>query len=72
MIEGLDKLLIGGQWIDSSGGETFEVQNPADGSTLTRVAKGNAQDVDRRLMFYRERFNIPYETRNPHLAATAS
>jgi putative protease len=21
--------------------------------------------------FYRERFNIPYETRNPHLAATA-
>jgi len=25
-------------------------------------------DVDRRLMFYRERFNIPYETRNPHLA----
>lgn len=26
-------------------------------------------EVDRRLMFYRERFNIPYETRNPHLAA---
>ena len=23
--------------------------------------------VDERLMFYRERFNIPYETRNPHL-----
>ena len=30
------------------------------------------QDVDRRLMFYRERFDIPYETRNPHLAATTS
>jgi hypothetical protein len=26
-------------------------------------------DVDQRLMFYRERFNIPYETRNPHIAA---
>jgi len=26
-------------------------------------------EVDRRLMFYRERFNIPYETSNPHLAA---
>lgn len=25
-----------------------------------------SEDVDRRLMFYRERFNIPYETRNPH------
>ena len=27
-------------------------------------------EVDRRLMFYRERFNIPYEDRNPHLAAS--
>lgn len=27
------------------------------------------EDVDTRLMFYRERFNIPYETKNPHLAA---
>jgi len=27
------------------------------------------EQVDRRLMFYRERFNIPYETRNPHIAA---
>ncbi len=31
----------------------------------------DAQEVDRRLMFYRERFNIPYETKNPHLAATS-
>ena len=27
-------------------------------------------EVDARLMFYRERFDIPYETRNPHLATT--
>jgi len=27
------------------------------------------QQVDQRLMFYRERFDIPYETSNPHLAA---
>ncbi len=26
-------------------------------------------EVDARLMFYRERFDIPYETRNPHLKA---
>ncbi len=32
----------------------------------------DTQDVDRRLMFYRERFNIPYETKNPHLASAAS
>lgn len=28
-----------------------------------------AEDVDQRLAFYRERFRIPYETGNPHLAA---
>ena len=28
-----------------------------------------AEEVDRRLMFYRERFAIPYETANPHIAA---
>lgn len=26
------------------------------------------QQVDQRLMFYRQRYNIPYETSNPHLA----
>ncbi len=30
------------------------------------------QEVDRRLMFYRERFNIPYETKNLHIAAASS
>jgi hypothetical protein len=29
----------------------------------------NKDDVNRRLMFYREQFNIPYETTNPHIAA---
>ena len=27
------------------------------------------QEVEKRLSFYRERFSIPFETRNPHLAA---
>jgi hypothetical protein len=27
------------------------------------------KDVDQRLMFYRQRFNIPYETTNPHITA---
>jgi hypothetical protein len=26
----------------------------------------NRDEVDQRLMFYRERFSIPYETKNPH------
>lgn len=32
----------------------------------------DAQDVDRRLMFYRQRFSIPYENKNPHTAAAAN
>ena len=31
----------------------------------------NAAEVDRRMTFYRERFDIPYETRNPHITADA-
>ncbi|MEZ5573953.1 MAG: sulfotransferase [Halioglobus sp.] len=27
----------------------------------------DTQEVDQRLLFYRERFSIPYETKNPHL-----
>ncbi len=30
------------------------------------------QEVDRRLMFYRKRFDIPYETKNPHTAAPSN
>jgi Sulfotransferase family len=29
----------------------------------------NKDQVDQHLMFYRERFSIPYETKNPHLAS---
>lgn len=30
----------------------------------------NADEVEQRMAFYRERFNIPHETRNPHTATT--
>ena len=36
------QLLIGGDWVDATGGATFEVQNPADASVLTRVADASA------------------------------
>jgi len=40
------RLVIGGKRTDSSSGETFETVNPATGEVLTRVARGNAADVD--------------------------
>ncbi len=41
------KLLIGGDWVSSVSGETFETINPANGTVLSRVASGDKADVDR-------------------------
>jgi 1-pyrroline dehydrogenase len=39
--------LIGGEWVDSSGGETMEVVNPATGEVIAEVPAATAEDVDR-------------------------
>ena len=39
--------LIGGEWVDSAGGETMEVLNPATGETIAEVPRATADDVDR-------------------------
>jgi malonate-semialdehyde dehydrogenase (acetylating)/methylmalonate-semialdehyde dehydrogenase len=39
--------LIGGEWVDSSGGETMEVVNPATGEAIAEVPAATAEDVDR-------------------------
>ncbi|WP_375267113.1 aldehyde dehydrogenase family protein [Planktotalea sp.] len=36
---------IGGQWIDASGGETFEVLNPLDDTHYATAAKGTTTDI---------------------------
>jgi 1-pyrroline dehydrogenase len=38
---------IGGEWVDSAGGETMEVINPATGETIAEVPHATAKDVDR-------------------------
>jgi aldehyde dehydrogenase (NAD+) len=38
-------LFIGGEWRQSSAGETFETVNPATGKALARVTQGSAADV---------------------------
>jgi len=37
---------IGGAWVDSASGATFEVLNPATGTVLARCADSTAEDVD--------------------------
>ncbi|RME40764.1 MAG: aldehyde dehydrogenase family protein [Planctomycetota bacterium] len=40
------KMLIGGRWVDSVSGKTFETINPATGDIICRVAEGDKEDVD--------------------------
>jgi len=40
------RLLIGGEWVKSVSGETFETLNPATGQIIATVARGNAADID--------------------------
>ena len=40
------KMLIGGKWVDSVSGKTFETYNPATGEILALVAEGDKQDID--------------------------
>jgi 1-pyrroline dehydrogenase len=41
------KMYIGGEFVDSSSGETMEVLNPATGEVIAEVPAGTADDVDR-------------------------
>ena len=39
--------LVGGEWVDASGGETMEVLNPATGDVIAEVPSATAEDVGR-------------------------
>ncbi len=41
------KMFIGGEFVDSSSGETMEVLNPATGEVIAEVPSGTAEDVER-------------------------
>jgi aldehyde dehydrogenase (NAD+) len=40
------ELYIGGEWVQSSAGETFETADPTTGETLAEVQAGTADDID--------------------------
>ena len=39
-------MLIDGKWVPSKSGKTFDTINPANGSTICRVAEGDKADID--------------------------
>ena len=41
------KILIGGDWVESASGKTFDVFNPATGEVLAHAAEGSSEDIDR-------------------------
>jgi 1-pyrroline dehydrogenase len=41
------KNFVGGEWVESAGGETMEVVNPATGESIAEVPRGTAEDVER-------------------------
>jgi len=50
-------MLIGGEWVEASGGETMAVSNPFDASSLGTVPKGSREDVRRAIDAAREAFD---------------
>jgi phenylacetaldehyde dehydrogenase len=50
------KILINGKWVEAASGKTFPTYNPATGDTLSRVAEGDREDIDRAVKAARTAF----------------
>ena len=66
---------IGGTFVDSSGGNTFDVSNPSNDILIARVAQGTSADVDAAVKAARKAFSswskLSGHTRAKHLYAIA-
>lgn len=51
------RLLIGGEWMLSASGETFDSVNPSNGKTLATVALAGVEDVNRAVIAARAAFD---------------
>lgn len=59
------QLFINGEFVDSSGGRTFDTINPTDGSVLAKVSLASVDDVDKAVAAAKEAFyNGPWGTMN--------
>jgi phenylacetaldehyde dehydrogenase len=51
------KMLIGGKWVEAASGKTFPTYNPATGETLSQVAEGDREDINRAVQAARAAFD---------------
>src|SRR6202171_4991539 len=64
------QLLIGGKWVPSKSGKTFETINPSNEEILALVAEGDKADVDEAVKAARRAFDEgPWPSMNPHQRA---
>ena len=60
------KLFIGGKWVSSVSGKTFETINPSTGEVICRVAEGDKADIDLAVAAARKAFESgPWGRMNP-------
>ncbi|CAF0930594.1 unnamed protein product [Adineta ricciae] len=57
------KLFINNEFVDSLGGSTFEVLNPATGDVITEVADASEKDIDRAVKAAKDAFRLGSEWR---------
>ena len=50
------QLLINGKWVDAKNGKTFDVENPATGDIVAKVADGKKEDIDEAVKAARKAF----------------
>src|SRR5579862_1863755 len=51
------KILINGKWVEAASGKTFATYNPATGETLSLVAEGDREDINRAVKAARAAFD---------------
>jgi phenylacetaldehyde dehydrogenase len=56
LAKGPHLLFIGGEWVTSASGATFETRDPATGVVIGDIARGNNADVDRAVKAARDAF----------------
>ncbi|HWC71237.1 MAG TPA: gamma-aminobutyraldehyde dehydrogenase [Actinomycetota bacterium] len=59
------QMFIGGDWVDSTSGETRSITSPATGEVLAEVQEGSADDVDRAVAAARTAFDGTWSDSTP-------
>jgi aldehyde dehydrogenase (NAD+) len=58
------KMFIGGKWVESASGKSFETVNPATGATICHVAEGDKADIDLAVKAARRAMDGPWGRMN--------